>query len=163
MGVLERYRDVIAAIAFVAFSAGLFFNTGSIRVFSPNSASYINAQFFPYLLSAMLGAVSVIQLFIAIRKLPSAGSAGKGMTREGALRILLTLLLLVLYVALLKAVGFLIMTIAYVFFQSLLLTPRKLVSIKFSLCLALVSSTVIYVLFTHILSLMLPRSAFMPF
>ena len=160
---LGRYKDVLAAIAFIAFSAALFCSTGSIRVFAPNSASYINAQFFPYLLSSILGAVSVVQLIIAIRKLPTATSGAGGMSRDGMVRIFLTLALLAVYVGLLKDVGFLIMTAVYVFCQSLLLTPKERISVKFSLGLALVSSSVIYFLFTQVLTLMLPRAPFMPF
>lgn len=160
---LGRYKEVLAAVAFIAFSAALFFSTGSIRVFAPNSASYINAQFFPYLLSSLLGLVSVVQLIIAIRKLPASVAAKGGMSRGGMGRIFLTLVLLAVYVGLLKDVGFLIMTACYVFFQSLLLTPGDRISVTFSLGLALVSSSVIYFLFTQILSLMLPRAPFMPF
>lgn len=160
---LYRYKDVLAAVLFIAFSAALFFSTSSIRVFAPNSASYVNAQFFPYLLSSILGGVSVIQLIIAIRKLSSATFAASGMNRNGMIRIFLTLLLLAAYVGLLKDVGFLIMTMVYVFFQSLILVPRDRISIKFSLGLAVISSSVIYFLFTQILTLMLPRASFMPF
>jgi putative tricarboxylic transport membrane protein len=162
MDFLGRSRDVLAAVLFVVFSAAVFFSTGSIRVFAPNSPSYINAQFFPYLLSSILGVVSVIQLVIAIRKLPEAKAGGE-MNRLGILRIALTLILLAAYVALLKDVGFLVTTAVYVFFQALILTPRERLNVKFSLGLAVVSSSVIYFLFTHVLSLMLPRAAFMPF
>lgn len=163
MDFLGKYKDVLAAIIFTAFSAALFCSTGSIRVFGPNSGSYINAQFFPYLLSSLLGAVSILQLVIAIRKLPENAVAAGGMSREGMVRILLTLLLLALYVGLLWNVGFLIMTAVYVFCQSLILTPRKKINVKFSLGLAVISSSVIYFLFTQILTLMLPRAPFMPF
>jgi putative tricarboxylic transport membrane protein len=163
MDLLDRYKDVLAATAFIAFSAAIFFSTGSIRVFAPNSASYVNAQFFPYLLSAILGAASVIQLIIAIRRLPAPASEKGGMARDGIIRIALTLVLLAVYVGLLNDVGFLIMTAVYVFFQSLLLSPKDRISVKFALGLALISSSVIYFLFTQILTLMLPRAWFMPF
>jgi putative tricarboxylic transport membrane protein len=164
MDFLGRYKDVIAALAFMTFSAALFFNTGSIRVFAPNSGSYINAQFFPYLLSSVLGAFSVLQLIIAIRELPeSKTDAGTDMPRDGMIRIALTLVLLAVYVAFLQDVGFLLMTTVYVFFQTLLLTPRDRVNIKFALGLAVISSSVIYFLFTYVLELMLPRASFMPF
>ncbi len=160
---IGRYKDVLAAIVFLVFSAALFFNTGSIRVFAPNSASYINAQFFPYLLSAALAFASLVQLILAIRKLSAEAAGGAGMTRSGAARILLTLVLLGLYVALLKDMGFLIMTAVYIFFQVLLLTPKDRINVKFALALAVIASCAIYYLFTQILTLMLPRAPFMPF
>ena len=163
MDFLGKYKDVLAAIAFIAFSAALFFSTGTIRVFAENSASYINARFFPYLLSSTLGLVSVAQLIIAIRKLPTVTTSKGGMSRDGIIRIILTLVLLAVYVGLLKELGFLIMTGVYVFFQSLILIPRERINVKFSLGLAIISSSVIYFLFTQILSLMLPRAWFMPF
>jgi hypothetical protein len=164
MDFLGRYKDVIAALAFLTFSVALFFNTGSIRVFAPNSGNYINGQFFPYLLSSVLGVFSVVQLIISIRELPeSRMDAGTGMSRDGMIRIGLTLALLVAYVALLTDAGFLLMTAIYVFFQALLLTPRDRVNIKFALGLAVISSSIIYFLFTYVLELMLPRASFMPF
>lgn len=164
MGFLGRYKDVIAALAFMTFSAALFLNTGAIKVFAPNSGSYINARFFPYLLSSVLGAFSVLQLIISIRKLPeNKMDAGTLMSRDGMIRIALTLALLVVYVALLTDVGFLIMTAVYVFFQTLLLTSRDRVNMKFALGLAVISSSVIYCLFTYVLELLLPRASFMPF
>jgi putative tricarboxylic transport membrane protein len=163
MDLLGRYKEILTAVAFIVFSAAIFFSTGSIRVFAPNSASYVNAQFYPYLISAILGVVSIIQLIIAIRKLPSPNPEKGSMTRDGIIRIALTLVLLAVYVGLLKHVGFLIMTAVYVFFQSLLLTPKDRISVKFALGLALISSSAIYFLFTQILTLMLPRAWFMPF
>lgn len=163
VGFLGKYKDVLAAMVFLIFSAALLYNTGSIRVFAPNSANYINAQFFPYLLSGLLGLVSLFQLVIAARKVGVAKSGGGGIGRDGAIRVVATLVLLALYVALLKDVGFLIMTAIYVFCQVLILAPAERRNIPFSLMLAVVSSSVIYFLFTQVLTLMLPRAPFMPF
>jgi hypothetical protein len=55
------------------------------------------------------------------------------------------------------------MTAVYVFFQTLLLMPRDRINMKFALGLAVISSSVIYYLFSYALQLILPRASFMPF
>ncbi|SBW12858.1 membrane hypothetical protein [uncultured Alphaproteobacteria bacterium] len=156
-----RYRDVIAAVAFLAFSVTMYSSIDGIRVFAPNSASYVNARFFPYALSIILGGTSLVQLFVAVRNLPDEG--GAGMSRAGLMRILASLVLLTAYVASMNALGFVITTAVYIFVQVLLLTPRERFSLRFALGLAVVATAAIHILFVHILTMMLPRAAFLPF
>lgn len=64
--------------------------------------------------------------------------------------------LLILYVALLKSVGFIIMTALYIFAQSLFMVPREKRSVLRSGILAVVTSLLIYFIFTKGLNMVLP-------
>jgi len=167
-----KYKEVIAAVCLIAFSIALYYNAGNIRILQPNSASYINSRFFPYLIAGILFLASLFELFASIRRLPRASvpddaTAGAkagvkagvkaGMDKAGIFRVAATLLLLVAYVALLNTLGFLIMTALYLFGQILLLTPGRQRHIPFAVCLSAVASSLIYWIFSHVLTLMLPR------
>ncbi len=165
---LKKYKEVLSGIVFLLLCVAVYHSSGSIRVFAPNSGSYINAQFFPKLISAALGIVSVFQIVSGIRSVHAAapseeGVSSGGMSRGGMLRIVATLVLLALYVALMKDVGFLIMTALYIFVQALILTPGDRVRLPFITGLAVISSSLIYFLFVNVLSMMLPRAPFLPF
>ena len=164
MASVGKYKEITAAIAFLLVSVLLYYNTESIRVIAPNSANYINARFFPYVLSILLGVTSIAQLVSAIRQLPGGDvPVAGGLSRVGVARVVATFALLGAYLALLDSLGFLIMTAVYVFLQALVLTPRKHISVPFALGLAVVSSTLIYVLFSHVLTMVLPRAPFLSF
>ncbi len=64
--------------------------------------------------------------------------------------------LLAIYVALLKPVGFIVMTIFYIFAQTQLMVPPEKRSFLISAVLAVVSAAVIYVVFSKGLNLLLP-------
>jgi hypothetical protein len=160
METLVKYKQVIAAACVMAFSVALYFNTGTIRVLQPISASYVNSRFFPYIIAVLLFAAGLAELVASIRRLPRAdapGGAKAGLDRAGVLRIIATLLLLVVYVALLNTLGFWIMTMAYLFCQILLLTPGRKRHVPFAAGLSVAASSLIYWLFSHVLTLMLPR------
>ena len=160
MTILVKYKQVIAAACLLAFSVALYFSSGTIRILQPNSASYINSRFFPYVIAGILFVCSLFELVASIRRLPrdtAVGNAKAGIDKAGILRIAATLLLLVVYIALLNTLGFLIMTIAYLFGQILLLTPSLQRHILFTAGLSVIASSLIYWVFSHVLTLMLPR------
>jgi putative tricarboxylic transport membrane protein len=157
---LDKYKEVIAAACLVAISVALYYSAGGIRILQPNSASYINSRFFPYLIAGFLFLASLFEFFACIRRLSRArapGDAKAGMDKAGIFRIAATLLLLGAYVALLNTLGFLIMTVVYLFGQILLLTPDWKRHIPFAACLSAAASGLIYWTFAHVLTLMLPR------
>ena len=160
METLVKYKQVIAAACLLAFSVALYFSSGTIRILQPNSASYINSRFFPYVIAGILFVFSLLELVASIRRLPrdtAGGNEKAGIDRTGILRIAATLLLLVVYVALLNTLGFLIMTIVYLFGQILLLTPSLKRHILFTAGLSVIASSLIYWVFSHVLTLVLPR------
>ncbi|MDR1827127.1 MAG: tripartite tricarboxylate transporter TctB family protein [Methylobacteriaceae bacterium] len=164
MVVINRYKDIIACIALLLLSAAVYYNTGFIRVFEPNSASYINGQFFPYLLSGALCLAALIQLFNSIRELHRSPADKDSVISRGALiRIVATLVILAIYTALLSTFGFLIMSMLYVFVQVIVLSPKGRLNLPVAAVLAVVSSGAIYFLFTQVLTMVLPRPPFMPF
>lgn len=166
MAFLQKYKEIISGLVFVVFSITAYFYADSIRVFAPNSGNYINAQFFPKVISFMLGLVSVYQVIVGIRQLAKTAAVpcdAHTMSRTAILRIVATLILLMIYVALLESLGFLIMTVLYIFFQVLILTPRERINYPFTIGLSVVFSGLVYFMFTQVFSLMLPRAEFLPF
>jgi putative tricarboxylic transport membrane protein len=160
MAPLIKYKHVIAAAVLLVFCIALYTGAQSIRVLQPNSASYINSRFFPVCISVIMGFVSLLELAASIRSLSgksSVGSGGQTLSPAGILRIVATLALLAGYVALLNTVGFWIMTTLYLFAQMLLLTPADRRNVRFAAALAFAASTAIYIFFSHILTLVLPR------
>lgn len=72
------------------------------------------------------------------------------------IRFFMALGLLVLYTALIKPVGFIIMTILYIFAQSQIMVPPEKRSYLLSGAIAVGSALVIYYVFTNGLSIALP-------
>lgn len=82
--------------------------------------------------------------------------------KEGSLnwtpviRFFVALGLLILYAALIKPVGFIIMTVFYIFAQSQFMVPPEKRSYALSAAIAVISAVVIYFIFTKGLSMALP-------
>lgn len=72
------------------------------------------------------------------------------------LRFCIALGMLILYVVLLKPVGFIVTTVLYIFAQSQFMVPNEKRSIGGSAVLAVVSAVLIYLVFAKGLSMVLP-------
>jgi putative tricarboxylic transport membrane protein len=123
--------------------------------------SGIDATFVPYLLGGMmclLGAIHLLTIFKAPQAVESAPAEGEEKAEPVSVRtVCLTLALMAGYVALLKPVGFPILTVVYLYLQFVVLTPvsQKVSHISY-LLIALVTSAVVYFLFREAFDLMLP-------
>ena len=121
----------------------------------------IDATFVPYLLASMLCILGLIHL-VTVFKAPQAVEGGseesEGPPETVSVRtVCLTLGLIAGYVALLQHVGFMIMTVAYLYLQFLVLTPvtQKANHIAYAV-IAIATSVVVYFLFREAFDLMLP-------
>jgi putative tricarboxylic transport membrane protein len=121
----------------------------------------IDATFVPYLLSAMLcllGIIHLITVFKAPQAVEGVTEEGNGQPETISIRtVCLTLGLIAGYVALLQHVGFMIMTVVYLYLQFLVLTPvsQKPNHIAYAL-IAVATSVVVYFLFREAFDLLLP-------
>ena len=68
-----------------------------------------------------------------------------------------TILFLIIYVLLFKKVGFIIMTALYIFAQSLLMVPSEKRNILLSAVLGIVTSILLYLIFSKGLNMLLPN------
>ncbi|WP_417663495.1 tripartite tricarboxylate transporter TctB family protein [Pseudomonas sp.] len=127
--------------------------------------SGIDASFAPYLLATLLCILGAMQLLAAC-KMPQTEqgpSTADEVTGEAPdfKAVVKTLALIVAYVALLKTVGFPIMTTVYLYLQFIVLTPvnQKVNHVVYVL-IALITSAVVYTLFHEAFDLMLPSGLF---
>ena len=106
--------------------------------------------------------VGILLVFCSMGFLVQGLRAEAGETREGrinwtpVIRFFVALGLLVLYTALIKPVGFIVMTVFYIFAQSQFMVPPEKRSCRLSAVIALVSALVIYYIFTKGLNMALP-------
>jgi putative tricarboxylic transport membrane protein len=114
------------------------------------------ADFMPKLISGGMGICGVLVLVFEgfTKKKPEKKASLP--PRHQVINFLTTSFLLLFYILLLSAVGFLIMTALYIFLQSWLITPKtRRKPVKLAI-IAGISSAVIYGVFVFGLSLMLP-------
>ena len=155
---LKKYEDVLVGIVLDLGAAVLFiasFGIKSMVKMSPGPA------FFPRLgavLLFLLG-LGIIKEGIYASKLCQKDGRSKEElkeTRNGYLRMVLNSLLLLIYILLLKPVGFLLATPFYMFIQMWLLAPvNKRKPVLFA-AISIVTSVITYYAFVYGLNLMLP-------
>ena len=157
----ESRKDQLSGLVFLAFSIFVYAASFSIKM---SKADSLGPQFFPRVVSILMGVLSVIQIFGSTRKNirekheKNGGAEKKPFTWN--LPLLLSLALLFGYYFLLKPVGFVPLTIVYLFCQMYLLFPRgsfkekKLLII--SACTSVIVPFAIYYLFYFGFQIFLP-------
>jgi len=122
----------------------------------------IDATFVPFLLSGgiyILGTIQVVSSLIKQNKKPPNAATQKEATAQkvDTPTAIKTLILLVIYIALLDKIGFVIMSAVYLFAQFIVLTPvSKRRNYLLYAIVAISSSVIIYVIFRYVFDLMLP-------
>ena len=152
---LKKYGNLYAGLMFLAFTIAFAVQVPAIRI---TKVSLVNSAAYPTVLLAVLGVLACAQVWISVRELKraDAGDSGVEGKKKDYLCVLRTLILSIAYVMLLEPLGFLISSILYVFFQTLSLCPKDEINfVKFSV-IAVVSSTIVYIMFRYGLNLMLP-------
>lgn len=121
----------------------------------------IDARFVPFLLSGALFILGILQVISALRMKKRLEVSGASDVEESEkidmLTVLKTIVLIVIYIAFLKMIGFIIMSALYLFFQFIVLTPadKKKNHIVYAI-IAVVSSVCIFLIFRYGFDLMLP-------
>lgn len=153
----KKYNDLIVGLSMLAF--GLFYLIMTMQI--PRKGKLIDATFFPYILSTIMlivgllqtvrGAASAKRYDAASYEEPKAGQKGDMKT------VLITVGLILVYVVLLKPLGFIISSSLYLFAQILVLVPVRIKKNYLLYALvAVITSAIIYVSFRFGLDLMLP-------
>lgn len=147
-----KKKEIVIGVAMLVIGLGYLYLTTKL----PRKA-FIDAAFVPYLLSAGLCLLGVLQLLAGWRRAPvKAGDAASGAGPD-YLTVGKTLGLIVGYIAILEWVGFPLATVAYLYLQFLVLTPlEQPVSHGRYLLIAACAATLIYVVFRHGFDLLLP-------
>lgn len=129
----------------------------------------VDATFIPFLLSGGLFILGIMQLVTALR-ISAIGSDRKSVSEKAedacedkkskvdTPTVIKTIALILIYIAFLDLIGFVIMSIVYLFTQFIVLTPVN--SKKKYLAYAVISvvtSVSIYLIFRYVFSMMLPE------
>jgi ABC-type Na+ efflux pump permease subunit len=143
------------------FSFFYFYHAGKIQLIGTHP---VNARVYPHILAVLLGIFSLSMIITsAVKQIKDTDTMRKDEPPKtdysGVMRIVLTILLLFVYVLLLKTVGFLIMTILYAFFQTVILTPKDQRKYKNILIVSIVFPALIYVIFYYGFKLILPQGS----
>ncbi len=165
---MEYKKNLIPGIVLTIFSIIYLVLTSQIKKFSGLGSDPLGARAIPYLWGISL---LVLSLILVSRGIKQRNLAIKNSTyvktslnlshmiKENR-EIVMTFLSLAIYIALLEPIGFLIMTVIYIFVQTLILTPKE----KRNYILTLITSIVIAValdyVFVCLLNVLLPLGIF---
>ncbi len=150
----KKKESLVIALLLLVFSVILFFSATRIPV---SGALGAGADFLPKVGSVLLFCCACSFLVQFVRTPKEEGeTAVKAPDRTPAVRFFLALGLLALYVAGLQKIGFILMTIFYVFCQSLLMVPKEKRSCLVSAVLAVVVALLVNGIFAFVLKLRLP-------
>lgn len=160
---LKKYRDAMIGGIIVLLAAALFLASLTVQSLALN---LIKADFFPKLDAALLGILGLILLGDGLRKAkrqlpeePAEQAVNKGLT-PGTRCMLETLALIAVYIFLLEPVGFMLSTFVYLVAQMLVLADdghRRKKDLLLFIIISLVVAVGVYMLFTRVFYLMLPR------
>jgi len=122
----------------------------------------IDATFVPFLLSGSIYILGIIQTVSSLPK-QKKQSVSKTEQKDSSTQkvdtatVIKTIILIVIYIALLDKIGFVIMSAVYLFAQFIVLTPvsKKRNYLLYAI-VAISSSVIIYVIFRYVFDLMLP-------
>ena len=152
---LKKYKEILIGIGFLIFSI-FYIIVGLDIPIVGNQA--IDAQAYPRLLGIILALLSLCLIFKGAKNLKNVGADENTEVDKGkVIRVLLTILCLAVYCALLRRVGFLIMSVLYVFCQILILTPKDMRNYKVTAIISIVFPIVVYAIFLYGFKLMLPQ------
>ncbi len=162
----SKYKlDIIPGSVMAVFAVLYLLNIPSIKVFDGLGSTPINNHFVPYLWG---GAILVLSLWLVVRGL---GKRKKFLAEGGTVEktdlkkiiseyreVIASFVALTIYVALMDAVGFVIMTILYTFVQILILTPREDWKKNYvpAAITAAITGIVLFYIFREMLNVLLP-------
>ncbi len=153
----KKYNDLIVGISMLAF--GLFYLIMTTQI--QRKGKLIDATFFPYILSTIMlivGSLQTIKGVLASKKYDVSSYVEPKSNEKGDMKtVLITVGLIIAYVALLKPLGFVLSSSLYLFMQITVMVPNRIKK-NYALyaLIAVVTSALIYVSFRFGLDLMLP-------
>lgn len=125
-----------------------------------NQYGAVDASFVPYVLSAIMCVLGVLQLATVHRlKVKASEEAAAASTDNRS--VIKTIALITIYIALLEPIGFLITTVLYLVVQFTILTPHdKKPSLPLYLLIAVLTSVITYLTFRYGFDMVLPVGIF---
>lgn len=124
-----------------------------------NQYGFVDATFVPYVLSAIMCLLGVLQILTA--RQPAKDADAGATTSADQRTVFKTIALIIAYVALLEPVGFLLATVVYLVTQFTLLTPAaRKPNIPLYALIAVLTSGITYAIFRYAFDMVLPVGLF---
>ena len=146
-------KSLITSLIFIAFSIVVIVFSRQLKPLMRND---VGSGFFPTVVGVAMLALSVFRLVLAIREKPTENKASKDDLAGG----LETILLIGAYCLVFNSLGFIVSTILYLFFQTLVLTPKEKRNWLVIALISLIAPFVIYALFVYAINTPLPKGIF---
>lgn len=151
-----KYSNLIFGVLMLLFAVGYLVLTLQV----PVNGELFNGRFFPLIIDFVMFVLTAIQ-FVTYFRTKGREPDDAGDDQDGR-TVLLTVGLIVVYIASMQYIGFVLSTFLYLFFQFIVMTPRdKKIGVAKYLLIALISSVGIYLVFRYTeLNVMLPQGIF---
>lgn len=153
---IKKYGDIIVGIVYAVLGLALII---AARMLPKSQVMDIGPDFMPTVVGALILVLSVILLVQAVQELRKNPDKEVGKDESDYKRVLLSLILALLYVFLLKPIGFIICTLVYLFCQIYVLAPdshRTKKDMIMYLIIDVVFTLIVYYLFRIGFKIVLP-------
>lgn len=153
---IKKYGDIIVGIAYAVLGIALII---AARMLPKSQVMDIGPDFMPTVVGTLILVLSVILLVQSVSELKKNPDKEYGKDESDYKRVLLSLILALLYVFLLKPVGFIICTLVYLFCQIYVLAPdshRTKKDMIMYLIIDVVFTLIVYYLFRIGFKIVLP-------
>ncbi|MGE4214328.1 MAG: tripartite tricarboxylate transporter TctB family protein [Anaerotignaceae bacterium] len=165
---MDYRKNLYPGIVLTVISSVYLAFTGQIAVFTGSGATPLDARFMPRFWGACLLILSLILVLRGIKQRKEAVASGVDFKNGVSLfqqiadnrEVVLSFVYLGIYVVTMKGIGFLITTIAFLFGEILLLTPKKDRNYILTFVVALVFACAIDFVFVRFLNVLLPAGIF---
>lgn len=153
---IKKYGDIIVGIVYAVLGLALII---AARMLPKSQVMDIGPDFMPTVVGTLILVLSIILLVQAVQELRKNPDKEVGKDESDYKRVLLSLILALLYVFLLKPVGFIICTLVYLFCQIYVLAPdshRTKKDMIMYLIIDVVFTLIVYYLFRIGFKIVLP-------
>lgn len=162
---IAKHQDVFSGFFLLIVSGIMFYTAYSFQALT---TTFVGPAFVPQIIAIIMAIFSIIIVVNGFRKKkavtdeniePESAEVNEELIvteKKSYKPVIITLGLMVAYIALIPYVGFLIMTAVYMFVQMLILSHVTNRRIWLFLIISVVTSAVIYYLFRNVFYVMLP-------
>ena len=161
---MSRYKDILGGLFWLVVAVGMYYASFSIRALKigSGSTSFVGSGFMPRLVAIGMVILSLTIMWQSWKKLKSAqvdtDNQDSCSFKEKYLPVVVSVGLLVAYIAFMEMLGFVVMTAVYLCGQMFILaTPEHRRPVLF-VVISVVSALAIYYTFVEVFQLMLPEN-----
>ncbi len=156
MNKLNKYADIISGTILFIVACILFI--ASFSILQRASSTAIGPQFMPQLVAVIFAVLSLCIVTSGIKKVCNAQSEQGDfpVSVKEMIPVVLTIALMIFYVAAMPLLGFILSTILYLFFQFIILDIHWKAKVYKYVIIAIATSGITYYVFRHLFSLTLP-------